>query len=87
MSLLEAMAYGRCCVTSDVPECADVMGGAGLTFARGDAGDLRRVLAGLLAEPSVVARLGAAARERVNSTYDWDSVVERTLALYTGEAR
>lgn len=87
MSLLEAMAYGRCCVTSDVPECADVLAGTGLTFRRGDAGDLGRVLASLLAEPAMVARLGDAARERVSSTYDWDSVVERTLSLYEGESR
>ena len=87
MSLLEAMAYGRCCVTSDIPECADVLAGAGMTFERGDAESLRRILGGLLADIAKVAQLGDAARERVNSTYDWDSVVERTLAIYTGEAR
>ena len=87
MSLLEAMAHGRCCVTSDVPECADVLGGAGLTFEKGDAADLGRVLGGVLADPAKAARLGEAARGRVNSTYDWDSVVERTLSLYEGEAR
>ena len=87
MSLLEAMAYGRCCVTSDIPECADVLAGAGMTFKRGDADSLRRILGGLLADTAKVAQLGGTARERVSSTYDWDSVVERTLAIYTGEAR
>lgn len=87
MSLLEAMAHGRCCVTSDVPECADVLAGAGLTFKKGDAADLRRVLRDALADSEMVSRLGIAARERVNTTYDWDSVVKRTLALYEGEAR
>lgn len=87
MSLLEAMAYGRCCVTSDVPECADVLGGAGLTFKRGDVEDLRHVLGDLLADPAKAAQLGGTARERVNATYDWDSVVERTLSLYEGESR
>lgn len=87
MSLLEAMAHGRCCVTSDVPECADVLGGAGLTFEKGDAASLVRVLRVVLADPTRAASLGVTARERVNTTYDWDSVVERTLALYEGEAR
>ena len=87
MSLLEAMAYGRCCVTSDIPECANVLAGAGMTFKRGDAESLRRILGGLLADTAKAAQLGEAARERVSSTYDWDSVVERTLAIYTGEAR
>ena len=87
MSLLEAMAYGRCCVTSDIPECADVLAGAGMTFKRGDAESLGCILGGLLADAAKAARLGDAALERVSSTYDWDSVVERTLAIYTGEAR
>ena len=87
MSLLEAMAYGRCCVTSDVPECADVLAGTGLTFKKGDAVDLRRVLRDVLADSAMASRLGLAARERVNTTYDWDSVVKRTLALYEGKAR
>lgn len=87
MSLLEAMAHGRCCVTSDVPECADVLCSAGLTFRKGNAADLARALGKVLANPAETVRLGAAARERVNENYDWDSVVGRTLSLYEGEAR
>lgn len=84
MSLLEAMAYGRCCVTSDIPECASVLAGNGVTFERGDDVDLERALRDLLLDPEVVARLGVAARDYVNSSYNWDSVVQRTLNLYGG---
>ena len=87
MSLLEGMAYGCCCVTSDIPECADVLGGAGLTFEKGYTSDLVRVLEAIIADPSEAACLGAAALKRVAAVYDWDSVVERTLDLYVGEAR
>ena len=87
MSLLEAMAYGRCCVTSDIPECADVLAGAGETFSRGDAAALRRALASLLADPARVAALGDAAREHVEGSYDWGSVVRRTLEIYEGAPR
>ena len=86
MSLLEAMAHGCCCVTSDVPECADVLGGAGLTFKKGDEADLRRVLEEILANPSAASCLGEASHKRVSTAYDWDSVVERTLSLYEGES-
>lgn len=82
MSLLEAMAHGRCCVTSDIPECADVLAGCGVTFPRDDAAALRDVLASLLADPARVSALGDAARERANTEYDWDRVVARTLELY-----
>lgn len=84
MGLLEAMAHGRCCVTSDVPECAGVIADAGVTFPRGDAVALRSVLASLLSDSARVAVLGDAARGRVEADYDWDSVVRRTLAIYRG---
>ena len=85
VSLLEAMAYGRACVTSDIPECADVLIGTGATFPAGDATALREVLAALLADSDRAAAMGEAAHARVESTYDWDSVVERTLELYEGK--
>lgn len=87
MSLLEAMAYGRCCVTSDVPECADVLSGVGLTFKKGDVSDLGSVLDRLLADPARVTRLGNKARMSVVHSYDWSTVVERTLALYKETVR
>lgn len=87
MSLLEAMAHGRCCVTSDIPECADVLAGCGVTFRKGDAASLASALQRVLDDLALVADLGRAAMERVYETYDWDSVVERTLKLYEGEAR
>ncbi len=82
LSLLEAMSYGCACVTSDIPECANVLAGTGVTFSRGDTGDLRDALAGLLDDSARARELGAAAHERVTTTYDWDSVVARTLELY-----
>ena len=35
MSLLEAMSYGNCCLTSDIPECAEVVEGHAATFQHG----------------------------------------------------
>ena len=87
LSLLEAMSYGCCCVTSDIPECADVLAGSGRTFKRGDADDLLRVLTGLINAPEFAGDLGETAKSHVLSTYDWDSVVERTLEIYRGDAR
>lgn len=86
MSLLEAMAYGCCCVTSDIPECADVLAGNGVTFEKGNADSLRAALQGLLTDAGRADVLGTAAKAHVEKTYNWDSVVERTLAVYGGEA-
>lgn len=87
MSLLEAMAYGCCCVTSDIPECADVLAGNGVTFEKGSADSLRSALRDLLADAGRAGALGTAAKAHVEKTYNWDSVVERTLAVYGGEGR
>lgn len=87
MSLLEAMAYGRCCVTSGIPECADVLAGNGVTFEKGSAESLRDVLRDLLARGEHVSQLGIAAKAHVEKTYAWDSVVERILGLYEGVRR
>lgn len=87
MSLLEAMAYGCCCVTSDISECADVLAGNGVTFEKGSADSLRAALRGLLADAGRAGALGAGAKAHVEKTYNWDSVVERTLELYRGSAR
>ena len=87
LSLMEAMSYGTCCVTSDVPECADVLAGAGVTFAKGDVSELAHVLGSLLDNPERAGKLGESARERVRNNYEWESVVEQTLELYRGEVR
>lgn len=85
MSLLEAMAYGRCCVTSDIPECADVLAGHGMTFEKGNADALRAVLQNLLEAPEHIQQLGAEAKRHVEESYSWDSGVTKTLAIYRGE--
>lgn len=85
MSLLEAMAYGRCCVTSDIPECADVLAGHGMTFEKGNADALRAVLQNLHEAPEHIQQLGAEAKRHVEESYSWDSGVTKTLAIYRGE--
>ena len=87
LSLLEAMSYGCCCVTSDVPECADVLGGAGVTFAKGDAGSLGKRLGALLGDEGAAQALGAAAKTRVEQRFSWDATVEATVGLYEGALR
>jgi glycosyltransferase involved in cell wall biosynthesis len=84
MSLLEAMSYGRCCLTSDIPECAEVLEDTGVTFARGSVEALRSALGELLADEERRHALGAQAQSRVAEHFGWDAVVERTLELYGG---
>ena len=82
LSLLEAMSYGNCCVTSDIPECAEVMGDAGITFHQGDIADLTAKLQMLCDEPKRVQAYKDGAADYICNKYNWDDVVEKTLHLY-----
>lgn len=86
LSLLEAMSYGCACVTSDIPECADVLAGTGDTFPAGSVTGLAARLKELLADPYRANALGETARKRVIEQYNWDSVVRKTIDLYQGGA-
>lgn len=82
MSLLEAMSYGNCCLTSDIPECAEVVGDHAVTFHKGDVDDLTVKLGGLLSDSAQVMSLKTSAADCITDKYSWDDVVDRTLALY-----
>ena len=82
MSLLEAMSYGNCCLTSDIPDCAEVVGDHAVTFHKGDVDDLTVKLGGLLSDSAQVMSLKTSAADYITDKYSWDDVVDRTLALY-----
>ena len=82
LSLLEAMSYGNCCVTSDIPECAEVLETHGPTFPKGDVDALAVALQRLCDGPDMVAGYRADARGYICNKYSWDDVARRTLELY-----
>ena len=83
LTLLEAMNYGCCCVTSDIGECADVMDGCGFTFPRGNVEALRETLQDLCDHPEKVEARRSEARKVVSSKYTWKDVTEQTDKLYS----
>ncbi|NWG00236.1 MAG: glycosyltransferase family 4 protein [Thermoanaerobaculaceae bacterium] len=84
--LLEAKAYGICCLASDIPSHRELIhdGVDGRLFAAEDAGDLLAKLQETLDDGEARVRLVAAARQRIASRLLWDDVVARTLAVYRG---
>lgn len=85
LTLLEAMSYGTCCLTSDIPECAEVLGECGHLFRRGDVADLRDKLQQLCDNPAEVERCREGCVDYVCSGHDWDDVVAATLRVYGTE--
>jgi len=86
IGLLEGMAYGRCCVASDIPENLEVIDGdgdpVGVSFVAGDAQSLRRTLAEVLRDRKRAGALGEAARDFVRRRHDWDAVALKIESLY-----
>ncbi len=82
ISLLEAMSYGNCCLTSDISECSTVLGENGITFEKGNVENLRKQLQQLTDSPDTVNRYKEAAADYICDRYNWDKVTEQTLKLY-----
>jgi glycosyltransferase involved in cell wall biosynthesis len=81
--LLEAMAYGKCCLCSDIDENIEVIEDKfGLSFATGDASDLQRKMELLLGNPATVKTLGEEAHRHVADEYDWSRIAQSYLAAY-----
>jgi len=82
LSLLEAMSFGNCCLTSDIDECSSVLEEHGVTFKKGDVNDLKEKLQMLCDDPQRVEAYKNCAAEYICSKYDWEDITIETLKLY-----
>lgn len=82
LSLLEAMSYGNCCLTSDIAECAEVVEDKAFLFKKSDIDDLKEKLQYACDNPDAVKHLKDEAADFICQKYNWDDVVEQTLKLY-----
>ncbi len=86
-ALLEAMGYGNCVLTLATPENLEVVGDAGVPYI--DEFDLAEKLQGVLRDGSLVQAFRNRAQQRIQSHYDWDTVVdqyEQLFARMSGQA-
>lgn len=83
-SLLEAMSYGNCCLTSDIAERAEVVETKAVTFEKSNVDDLREKLHMLCDNPEDIEKYKSKAADFICRKYSWDDVVEQTLELYRG---
>ncbi len=82
LSLLEAMSYGNCCLTSDIPECSSVMGEYGVTFRKSDVSDLTEKLQYLCDNPGIIAEFKSKSADYVCNKFNWNDIVNKTLDIY-----
>jgi glycosyltransferase involved in cell wall biosynthesis len=80
--LLEAGAYGKALLASDIPANLEIVEAAGLSFENTNVDDLKLKLEELLANTEAVKLLGKQARQVVLTHYHWNDVVKKTVELY-----
>lgn len=82
LSLLEAMSYGNCCLTSDIAECTEVTEDKAFYFKKSNVQELQDKLQYLCNHNEVVMQYKNKASEFICNKYNWDSITEETLRLY-----
>jgi len=82
IALLEAMSYGNCCLSSDIPENLEALQNYGYTFRNRDIKELRRMLSELMTHPEMVEENKEAAKKYVLNNYSWDRITDQMEALY-----
>ena len=82
LSLLEAMSYGNCCLTSDINECSEVIEDKGVTFKKGNPINLKTKINNLLKNDKRVQRLKKESQEFILNKYNWDNITDETISVY-----
>lgn len=83
-ALLEAMACGCACVSSDIGGCVDLIipEKTGILFPSGDAGQLAASTLRFLNDETLAQNLGKAAHDLIKSEYELHSVIGRLISIY-----
>jgi glycosyltransferase involved in cell wall biosynthesis len=76
------MGRGACVIANDVPEHREVLGEAGLYYARNDPRSLAEALHTARDDAGLRRRLGAAAAERAQALYSWQHVTDEYERLF-----
>lgn len=82
ISLIEAMAYGQCCLVSDIEENLEVIETKGESFKQGNIESLAKKLNYLLNHEEVVYQYKQEAEHYIKEKYDWDQVARQTEQVY-----
>jgi glycosyltransferase involved in cell wall biosynthesis len=89
MVLLEAMAVGRPVIASAVGGIPEILrdGETGILVSPGNVDELAQRIIGLLGNPGLARKMGAAARRLVEATSSWDVIASQVFSVYDSLSR
>ena len=82
LAVMEKMMTGGLVIVADVGGLSEVVGSAGLKFTPGDVRTLYSQLRIVIEKPSIIAAIGATARQRALKHFDRDSMIQNHITLY-----
>jgi glycosyltransferase involved in cell wall biosynthesis len=82
ITLLEAVAYGRCIIASDIPPNIEVVRDNGIVFESKNVDDLYQSLRTAIDNPSLVSELGRRVQSMGVAEYSYDTIAAKTERLY-----
>lgn len=82
IATLEAMAFGKPVIASDIAENLEITEDFGINYARRDAHALAEKIEWLLEHRAEAAELGLHAQTFVNENFHWNDIAVQTSALY-----
>ena len=84
ITVLEAVAYSRCCIASDIPAHTAVLENdvTGFLFPRDDKDGFIAMVAELINESEKLKYIGKAARRKGELNFNWERTVNKTERLY-----
>ncbi|HTX87210.1 MAG TPA: glycosyltransferase family 4 protein [Candidatus Nanoarchaeia archaeon] len=86
IALLEAMAYGKATLVSDIPANREAISYTGYTFRNMNVADLVGKLNGLLRNSEMVREMGEMQKKRALKEYDWEKILAKTQNVYRSVA-
>ena len=80
---MEAMSYGRRCLTSDIEENVQVTGKYGMSFKKSAIEDLKKQLEVAISDESYNKwQKSEEISDYILEKYDWDEIIDNTMKLY-----
>lgn len=83
IALLEAAAWGKAMIASDIPANMEIVEHGGFAYEVGNNDSLQEKLQFVVTHPHAARVAGKAARSYVTKNYNWSTIAKKTVGVYS----